>query len=105
MAGNKTIEVTITIDFGSRSDRQIQETISVSEGSTVLDALRITFPVITSYRYGMEYFVEEICGIRNDFMTDGGWHFEVNGYRSNVPAERYLLKRGDWIKWLYVSAY
>ena len=51
----------------------------------------------------MEHFVEEIQGISNDFARDRGWHFEVNGYRSNVPAERYLLKDGDWIKWLYVG--
>jgi hypothetical protein len=52
----------------------------------------------------MDHFVEQIVGIRNDFATDRGWHFEVNGYRSNVPAERYLLKDGDLIKWLYLLA-
>ena len=52
----------------------------------------------------MDHFVEEIAGIRNDFASDQGWHFEVNGYRCNVPAERYLLKNGDLIKWLYLAA-
>jgi hypothetical protein len=52
----------------------------------------------------MEHFVEEIDGIKNDFARDRGWHFEVNGYRSNVPAERYLVKKGDWVKWLYLNA-
>jgi hypothetical protein len=51
----------------------------------------------------MEYFVEEIHGTKNDFARDRGWHFEVNGYRSNVPAERYLLRDRDWIKWLYLG--
>jgi len=51
----------------------------------------------------MDHFVEEIDAIRNDFAADRGWHFEVNGYRSNVPAERYLVKDRDWIKWMYVS--
>ena len=50
----------------------------------------------------MEHFVEEIDGVKNDFASDRGWRFEVNGRRSNVPAERYLVKNGDWIKWLYV---
>jgi hypothetical protein len=59
-------------------------------------------PVVTLPRYGMDHFVEEIDGIRNDFAGDRGWRFEVNGYGSNVPAERYLVKSGDWIKWQYV---
>ncbi|MGH7825292.1 MAG: DUF4430 domain-containing protein [Candidatus Binatia bacterium] len=103
MAGNKTIAVTIVIDFGSQSERQIQKTINVPEGSTVFDALSITVPVATSCKFGIDHFVEDIGGVSNDFASERGWHFEVNGYRSNVPAERYLLKRGDWIKWLYLS--
>jgi hypothetical protein len=51
----------------------------------------------------MDYFVEEIDGIRNEFAADRGWHFEVNGYRSSVPAERYLVKDRDWIKWMYLT--
>jgi hypothetical protein len=51
----------------------------------------------------MDQFVEEIGGIQNDFASDRGWRFEVNGLRSNVPAERYLVKNGDWIKWLYLA--
>jgi hypothetical protein len=51
----------------------------------------------------MDHFVEEIDGVKNDFAGDRGWQFEVNGYRSNVPAERYLVKDRDWIKWLYLS--
>jgi hypothetical protein len=100
---NKTIEVTITIDFGFRSEPQIQNTVSVLKGSTVFDALRITVPVATSRKFGMDHFVEDVCGIRNNFETEHGWHFEVNGYRSNIAAERYLLKNGDYIKWLYLS--
>jgi hypothetical protein len=60
--------------------------------------------VVPSHKFGMDHFVEEIDGIKNDFVRDLGWHFEVNGYRSNIPAERYLVKNGDWIKWLYREA-
>src|SRR5215831_10230948 len=71
---------------------------------TVFDALSAAVRVVTSRKFGMDHFVEEIAGVRNDFASDRGWHFEVNGYRSNVPAERYLVKDGDLIKWLYLSA-
>lgn len=97
------IEVTVTIDFGPTGRRPFEAVVTVPEKSTVLDALLNQLPVTTSRRYGMDYFVEEIDGIRNDFASDRGWHFEVNGYRSNVPAERYLLKSRDWIKWLYLT--
>jgi hypothetical protein len=93
----------MTIDFGSQSERQIQRSCVIAAGSTVLDALRVAVPIVTSRRFGMDYFVEEICGVGNNFETGHGWHFDVNGYRSNVAAERYLLKSGDWIKWLYLS--
>jgi hypothetical protein len=100
----KRIKVTVTIDFGSARPQPIESTVSLDERSTVLDALNIAIPVVTSPKFGMDHFVEEIDGIRNDFARDRGWHFEVNGYRSNVPAERYLVKDGDWIKWLYREA-
>jgi hypothetical protein len=97
------IVVSVTIDFGSAGRDALEATVTLADRSTVFDALRIAVPVITSPRFGMDHFVEEIDGIRNDFAADGGWHFEVNGYRSNVPAERYLVKDRDWIKWLYLS--
>jgi hypothetical protein len=97
------IEVTVTIDFGPAGRRPFEAVVTVPEKSTVLDALLNQLPVTTSARYGMEHFVDEIDGIKNDFASDRGWRFEVNGHRSNVPAERYLVKRGDWVKWLYVE--
>lgn len=48
--------------------------------------------------------MEEIAGVRSDAAKNRWWYFEVNGYRSNVAAERYLIKVGDKIKWLYLDA-
>jgi hypothetical protein len=103
MPEDKTIEVTVVIDFRSKAQPPIEKTFTIIEKSTVFDALSIAVPVVTSCKFGMDHFVEKIAGIKNDFATDWGWHFEVNGYRSNVPAERYLLKDGDLIKWLYLA--
>ena len=104
MPDDKTIEVTVVIDFRSKAQPLIEKTFTISEKSTVFDALNVAVPVVTSRKFCMDHFVEEIAGVRNDFASDRGWHFEVNGYRSNVPAERYLVKDGDLIKWLYISA-
>jgi hypothetical protein len=97
------IAVTVTINFGSTDRLAFEATVTLADGSTVLDALQIAVLVVTSPRFGMDHFVEEIDGVKNDFAGDRGWQFEVNGYRSNVPAERYLVKDRDWIKWLYLS--
>ena len=104
MSDDKTIVVTIIIDFRSKTQLPIEKTVTIPEKSTMFDALSAAVPVVTSRKFGMDHFVEEIAGVRNDFASDRGWHFEVNGYRSNVPAERYLVKRGDFIKWLYLTA-
>ena len=103
MPDNKTIEATVVIDFRSKTQLPIEKTVTMREKSTVFDALSAAVPVVTSRKFGMDCFVEEIAGVRNDFAGDRGWHFEVNGYRSNVPAERYLVKSGDLIKWLYLE--
>ena len=97
------IEVTVSIDFGLAGRQPFKEKVTVPEKSTVLDVLLDRLPATTSPRYGMDHFVEEIDGIKNDFGSDRGWRFEVNGLRSNVPAERYLVKNGDWIQWLYLA--
>jgi hypothetical protein len=104
MRDDNTIEVTVIVDFRSKEMSRIEKKVAVSEKSTVFDVLSAAVPVVTSRKFGMDHFVEEIAGVRNDFASDRGWHFEVNGYRSNVPAERYLVKNGDFIKWLFLAA-
>jgi len=97
------IEVTVTVDFGPAGRKPLEAVVTVPDKSTVLDVLLSRLLVTTSPRYGMEHFVEEIDGVKNDFASDRGWRFQVNGRGSNIPAERYLAKNGDWIKWLYVA--
>ena len=97
------IRVTVTIDFGQAARPACEKMVTVPEKSTVLDALSLSVPIVTLPRYGMDHFVEAIDGIENDFAADRGWRFEVNGRASNVPAERYLVKNNDWIKWRYFT--
>ena len=47
--------------------------------------------------------MEEIKSVRSDVEQNRWWYFEVNGYRSNVAAERYLVKNGDRVRWLYLA--
>jgi Domain of unknown function (DUF4430) len=48
--------------------------------------------------------VEAINGVRSDAEKNHWWYFQVNGHRSNVAAERYLVKPGDRITWMYLAA-
>jgi Domain of unknown function (DUF4430) len=98
------VEVTVTIDFGPAGKPRVEKTIILADKSTVFDALSGVVVAVTSEKFGMDHFVEEIDGIKNNFASNCGWYFEVNGYRSNIPAERYLVRNGDWIKWLYLAA-
>src|SRR5262245_52105978 len=103
MTEPKCIQVTVTVDFGLANRSQFEKTVTVIEKSTVLDALWLSVPVATARKYGMDHFVEQIDGVKNDFVADCGWRFQVNGRGPDVPAERYLLKDGAWINWSYVS--
>lgn len=47
--------------------------------------------------------MEAIQGVRSDTGQNRWWYFEVNGYRSNVAAERYLVRQGDRVRWMYVA--
>ena len=97
------IQVTVTIDFGPTGKAGVEKVVAVPEKSTVLDALSASARVVTLPRYGMDHFVDAVEEIENDFAAERGWRFQVNGRNSNVPAERYLLKNGDWIRWSYVA--
>jgi hypothetical protein len=98
------IALTLTVDFGPADKPRFETEVTVPEKSTVLEALMAALPVVTSPKYGMDYFVEAIGGVHNDYRRDFGWGFEINGYRSNVPAERYLVKQDDWVRWVYVAS-
>lgn len=97
------IQVTVTIDFGGSGKAGCEKFVAIPERSTVLEALAAATAVIAVPRYGMEQFIESIDGVANDFAADCGWRFEVNGRSSNIPAERYMVKSGDWIKWFYAA--
>ncbi len=97
------IDVTLIVDYGSANRERLQEIVSVAAKSTVLEVLTARLTVRTFPRYGMDDFVEAIDGVENDFNKDCGWRFEVNGRASNVPAERYLVKNRDVIKWSYAA--
>jgi hypothetical protein len=49
-SAGKTIDVTVAVDFGPAERAEIQKIVAVAERSSVFDALRAAFPVVTSGR-------------------------------------------------------
>ncbi|MGH7767407.1 MAG: hypothetical protein ACREQP_08130 [Candidatus Binatia bacterium] len=47
---DRTIEATVAVDFGPANRAGLQKTVAVSERSTVIDALKSAFPIVTSGR-------------------------------------------------------
>ena len=88
------IEVTVTIDFGPTGRRPFEALVTVPDKSTVLDVLLNRLPVTTSPRYGMEHFVEEIDGVKNDLASDRGWRF-TPGVGGEEYAEMALRWRAE----------
>ena len=84
------IEVTVTIDFGPAERRPFEAVVTVPEKSTVLDVLSQRLPVRTSPKYGMDHFVEEIDGTKNDFANDAA------GASKSTDADLTFPPRGIW---------
>lgn len=49
-SGAKTVEVSVAVDFGPAGRPEAEKTVAVPERSTVFEALRAAFPVVTSGR-------------------------------------------------------
>ena len=97
-----------------------ETTVSVAEGSTVFDVLRLvckqnTCPekctycrksgIQLEYVYTPGYDSEYIRGIHQlyekDCGTQSGWMYSVNGVFPNYGVNKYTVKNGDEIKLRY----
>jgi hypothetical protein len=50
VSGEKKIDATVAVDFGPANRAGLQKTVAVPESSTVFDALKSAFQVVTSGR-------------------------------------------------------
>ncbi len=80
----------------------MNETLTLPEGSTVLDALEQVDPsiVVTDSEYGP--FVEEIGGVANgSHGSSSGWVYTVNGEFASDSAGEHALAEGDVVEWTF----
>ncbi len=49
-------------------------------------------------------YVYSICGLEEKACgSTSGWMYKVNGKTPSVSADKYVLKAGDEIEWVYVT--
>lgn len=81
----------------------LEETVGLSSGDTVYDALMATsFRAVTvDSEYGK--YVDAIGGLANGAYGDAsGWIYIVNGEEAAVACDDYELENGDSVQWSYL---
>jgi len=97
------VSLSVTVDFGTAGKHLVKKEVILPVRSTAFEVSREAFPIVTSGRGGINHFVEALKGVRSDPKMNRWWYSNVNGYRSNVAAEKYLVKHGDKVQWLYLT--
>jgi hypothetical protein len=98
-SNKELIEVNIAITENFGRELVQEDTIRVSSGSSVLDALKSVSQIETKYRGS---FVTSINGIESNFPEDHyDWFFYVNGFLAKEGASSYIIRSGDSIQWDY----
>ena len=73
-------------------------TLTLSEGSTVYDALRAMGVSVG----GSSYYVSSINGLAEKACgATSGWTYSVNGVFPNKACGRYVLTGGESVRWVY----
>jgi hypothetical protein len=94
------ISLIITSDFGKNT--VFEQTITIKEGTTAMEALTGAVQVETKYDGG---FVSAINSTGSEYEKTPGkkkdWFFYMNGIASNIGAGSYTLRDGDVEHWDY----
>ncbi len=89
--------------------------ITLTEGSTVFDALELAMKTeretyknskaVFEYKSsGYGSYVYSIAGLsERDCGAQSGWTYKVNGQSPGVSCDKYVLKAGDVVEWIYVT--
>ncbi len=102
-ASTTTIRVEVEIDYGPAKKMGEKKTISIPEGSTVLDALMKVAPADQGLICCTGKDVEAIGGVKCDPESESWWLYDINGHKGPVSAFRLILVDGDKIRWYYTK--
>lgn len=80
--------------------------ITIKDGDTAYSVLKASGASVSAKNSEYGIYVEGINGrFEKDEGPTSGWMYSVNGSTPNKSAGDYKLKKGDKVKWYYVSDY
>jgi len=83
------------VDYGNGTVKTLENVELTDYNTSAFDAL-INWCEVEYKDYGeMGILVEEIDGIQ------GNWRYSINGDFPGVSSNKYNLKNGDTVKWVY----
>ncbi len=88
-------QATVTIQL---ADEEIEKTVTVEEGDSVMDVLEENFTVEEN-----DGFVTSIDGIGQDTTKGVYWMYDVNGEMAQKGAEEQLVEEGDEIRFYQIT--
>lgn len=99
LKSSELISVYIVVSKNFGKEILIEKKVTVSLGSSALDALKMIANVETAYGGG---FVKGINGIKSTYPKEPyDWFFYVNGFLAKEGASTYILFNNDFIQWDY----
>ncbi|MFX0041361.1 MAG: DUF4430 domain-containing protein [Candidatus Hodarchaeota archaeon] len=88
-------DITLIVDYGNGTIKIIENFDLKDYNTTAFDAL-ITWCNVDYHDYGdMGILVEEVDGVK------GNWRYTVNDDFPGVSSDKYNLRDGDIVKWIY----
>ncbi|WP_414839147.1 DUF4430 domain-containing protein [Carnobacterium sp. TMP28] len=90
----ETVEVTIVFEVDQKEQADMERSLKVEEGTTLLNALNAEYEVEET-----DGFITAIDGIVQDDSKNKWWLYSVNGEDGTVGAANYKIKKDDQIKW------
>ncbi len=103
-----SVDITISIDYpqSSEMDDITQESFTIEENSSVLEAIQLycsvnEMPVTIETTGGTVVGINDL--LNGDIFASRTWHFKINGELCSEPAGDVTLKDGDSLEWVYIK--
>ncbi|MCA9766717.1 MAG: DUF4430 domain-containing protein [Carnobacterium sp.] len=90
----EAVEATIVFEVDEIEQTNMEKSLKVEEGTTLLDAMNAEYEVEET-----DGFITAINGIEQDKSKNKWWLYSINGEDGAVGASDYEIKENDQIKW------
>jgi len=95
------VAVTVSVDFGPADHAAHSGQILIEEGSSPIDALDEVIPMVRGFVTDTGNDVWSVDGVTTDREVGLYWIWKLDGRFASLAPDRYDLKNGDHITWVY----